>query len=411
VALNGHAPNGSGAPPAGPVLLGFAGALAAPEAAASLLGAGFAVSAFAQRGSRPALRRDRRVRVDEIAAPALSASATVRDLVDLARARGAIALMPLDDAALWVCDQAAASLELPVIGPVGDQALFAIDKRLQVAAARRARLPVPDTQVVRTPEEVLALDAFPLVLKPAFAIERHGDRLSRGSARVCADGAELAAAARQLAASFPLLVQPWLRGTGEGLFGLAVDGEVVHWSAHRRLRMLNPQGSGSSACISIAPDPRLVEAGARMMRYAGWQGLFMLEFLRDRDGTAWFMELNGRAWGSLALARRLGLEYPAWAASAALRPGSAGQSAVTAPARPVVCRHLGREILHLASVMRGPRSAALDEWPSRWRSVRDVAHVRRGERWYNWSSARHPGVFLEETLQTLLEPVRRKSAR
>ena len=44
----------------------------------------------------------------------------------------------------------------------------------------------------------------------------------------------------------------------------------------------------------------------------------MIELLRDRDGVAWFMELNGRTWGSLALARRLGLEYPAWAALDAL---------------------------------------------------------------------------------------------
>ena len=40
--------------------------------------------------------------------------------------------------------------------------------------------------------------------------------------------------------------------------------------------------------------------------------------LRDGEGTAWFMELNGRAWGSMALARRLGHEYPRWAVQAAL---------------------------------------------------------------------------------------------
>jgi predicted ATP-grasp superfamily ATP-dependent carboligase len=415
MAVNGHV-NGArvtaGAEPAGPILIGFAGALAAPEAAESLIGEGLEVTAFAPRGSRPALRRHRRVRVDEITPPDVSANDAVADLADLARARGAIALMPLDDASLWLCDRAAARLGgVPVIGPTGEQARLAVDKRLQIAAARRAGLSVPDTRIAQLPDDILGLDAFPLVLKPSLAIEERGDVLSRGSARVCAGPSELAAAAGQLVDSFPLLAQPWLRGTGEGLFGIAVGGEVLHWSAHRRLRMVNPQGSGSSACVSLAPDPQLTEAGARMMRDVGWDGLFMLEFLRDRDGTAWFMELNGRAWGSLALARRLGLEYPAWAARARLRPESRPDPVVATPSQPVVCRHLGREILHLASVIRGPRSAALDEWPSRWGALRDVARVRRSERWYNWSSARRPGVFFDDTLQTVLEPVRRRSTR
>ena len=50
-----------------------------------------------------------------------------------------------------------------------------------------------------------------------------------------------------------------------------------------------------------------------MLSHTQWRGMFMLEFLRAKDGTAWFMELNGRPWGSMALARRSGLEYPAWA--------------------------------------------------------------------------------------------------
>jgi hypothetical protein len=120
------------------------------------------------------------------------------------------------------------------------------------------------------------------------------------------------------------------------------------------------------------------------------------------------MELNGRTWGSLALARRLGFEYPAWAALDAL--GIAAPPAAP-PAQAatdgVVCRHLGREILHTVSVLRGPRSAALTEWPSRWQTIRDVTRVRRGERWYNWSS-RHPAMFVDDTVRTVLAAVPRR---
>jgi predicted ATP-grasp superfamily ATP-dependent carboligase len=396
VALNGSS--------AGPVLIGFAGALAAPEAAASLLAAGLDVVAFAPHGSHPALRRDRRLRVAEITAPGDDAAAAASDLVALARACGAAALMPLDDGSVWLCDRVASELGLPVVGPTGERARLALDKRLQLRAAADAGFAVPVTRVCTTREDLLAIDEFPVILKSALAIaERHG-RLERGSGRVCANADELRAAVDEF--DGPTLAQPWVQGVGEGLFGIVSGGEVVHWSAHRRLRMVNPQGSGSSACVSIVPDPALVEAGMRMMRAIGWDGLFMLEFLRGRDGTAWFMEINGRSWGSLALARRLGLEYPAWAARDVLTLG--GPPVTTAASeRPIVCRHLGREIVHLLSVMRGPRSAALTEWPSRWATLRAVARVRRGERWYNWS-ARRPAVFLQDTVQTVFERVLHK---
>jgi predicted ATP-grasp superfamily ATP-dependent carboligase len=392
----------------GPVLVGFAGALAAPEAAASLLAAGIHVAAFAPRGSRPALRRDKRVRIEHITAPEQDSAAAARELVELTHATGAVALMPLDDASLWLCDRIAGEVGVPIIGPTGTQARLALDKSLQLELARRAGLAVPATAAWSTRDELLAVDAFPAIVKPALAIEQHGGRLVRGAGRVCADADELRAIVGEIGDG-PTLVQPWIRGTGEGLFGIAVDGEIVHPSAHRRLRMLNPQGSGSSACVSIAPDPALVAAGGRLLREARWTGLFMLEFLRDGDGTAWFMELNGRAWGSLALSRRLGLEYPAWAAREVLGLG-APPATVVRTDTPVVCRHLGREIVHVLTVIRGPRSAALEDWPSRWGTVRAVARVRRGERWYNWSR-RRPGVFVDDTLRTVLEPVRKMVSR
>lgn len=136
----------------------------------------------------------------------------------------------------------------------------------------------------------------------------------------------------------------------------------------------------------------------------------MLEFLRDRAGTAWFMELNGRTWGSLALARRLGLEYPAWAALEAFELGYPVAPREIEATSPVVCRHLGREILHLAAVMRGPKSVALADWPSRWGTFRTVARVRRGDRWYNWSP-HNPAIFVDDTAQTLVEAWQRKRDR
>lgn len=389
------------------VLIGFGNALAAPETAWSLLEAGSQVVAFVRRGTRCALRRARDVEIIEITAPEDDARAAVADLREALHTGRFGTVMPLDDTAVWLCDAAFSDgLPVPVAGPTGAAARLALDKELQVAAATQAGLAVPWTWSVRSMSDLADVRDFPIVLKPSLAMaERHG-RLAKGKAYVCADAAELASAARAWNEAEPMLAQPFIPGVGEGLFGLAGPEGLTALSAHRRIRMANPQGSGSSACVSIAVDSALAEAAERMLMSAGWRGMFMLEFLRGEDGTPWFMELNGRTWGSMALARRLGLEYPAWALRRLDEPGF--EPAYDARVGQV-CRHLGRELVHLLMVMRGPRSVALTRWPSRRETLRQVLHVHRSDRWYNWRRG-ELGLFVEDTIRTVQAHLPRRSA-
>lgn len=388
------------------MLIGFADALAAPETAWSLLDAGSEVVAFAKRGSRPALRRSKKVRVVEITPPAHDARRALADLRELMESGAFQAVMPLDDASLWLCrgahDEGA---EIPVIGAVGATAELALNKSLQLDAAQRAGFHVPSTRNIVSVDELTSLD-LPVVLKSARPVVEREGALVRPKSYVCATGEELAAAARAWHGAEPLLAQPLLFGTGEGLFGLAGEHGLHALSAHRRIRMMNPQGSGSSACASTPVDVELATAAERMLRDVGWRGMFMLEFLRAEDGTAWFMELNGRPWGSMALARRSGLEYPAWA----LRQRY--DRDFTPPERPYsdeqVCRHLGRELVHFLMVLRGPRSAALTGWPSRAATAKEIFRIGRGQHWYNLRRGDR-AVFFEDTMRTVLQEVRKGS--
>jgi predicted ATP-grasp superfamily ATP-dependent carboligase len=388
-----------------PVLIGFADALAAPETAWSLLGSGRPVVAFARRGSRPALRRCKGVELVEITPPEQDAAQAVSELRALLQCNDYVALMPLDDAAVWLCSAACEDQAIPLVGPSGETALLALDKRLQLAAATRAGFRVPPTQVVETVDDLLALSDLPVQLKPAQPMMERDGRLVRGGNFVCGDRDELMAAARAWNGAHPLLAQPLLDGVGEGLFGLAGPDGVHAWSAHRRIRMMNPHGSGSSACASAPVEEELARAAERMLLDVGWNGLFMVEILRSRDGVPWFMELNGRPWGSMALARRSGLEYPAWALSRRLDPEV--ELPPAPPAQTRTCRHLGRELVHLLMVLRGPKSDAVAHWPSRRRAARDVLTFRRDDDWYNWHP-RNPGLFVEDTLRTVLDQLPRK---
>ncbi len=392
--------NGSTPADRRPVLIGFAHALAAPETAWSLLEAGIPVVAFAKRGSRPSLRLCRGVRIVEITAPEQDAAAAIADLsAQLARPDAYRAVMPLDDTALWLCDQVwQRGTDVEVIGATGPQAALALDKGRQLEAAAAAGFAVPPTIRIETVSELLALSDLPVVLKPSEPVSVHAGRLHRGANYICGDRDELQRVADTWAGSEPLLAQPVLSGVGEGLFGLAGPERLVALSAHRRVRMANPQGSGSSACVSTAVQPALAASAQAMLSAAQWRGMFMLEFLRGHDGTAWFMELNGRTWGSMALARRLGLEYPAWAVRQAAEPGF--DPGVT-PREGLVCRHLGRELVHVLMVVRGPKSMAVTGWPSRGRAVRDVFTVRRSDRWYNWRRG-EAGLFVDDAVRTVL---------
>jgi hypothetical protein len=406
VAVNGAQPAATDGTPA-TVLIGFADALAAPEAAWSLLDAGYNVVAFAKRGTRPPIRRCHGVTVVEITAPEEDAERSIAELERLLGAGEHAAIMPLNDSAVWLADRVRERGQVPPIaGPTGDRAALALDKRLQVEAATRAGFDVPPTRVVRTVEDALAIADLPVALKPSHPVSQQDGRLVRSPNHFCSTRAELEPTVREWKGREELLAQPLLSGVGEGLFGIAGRNGLVALSAHRRIRMMNPEGSGSSACVSIAVDPQLAAAATRMLTEAGWSGMFMLEFLRDADGRAWFMELNGRPWGSMALARRAGLEYPAWAMSQLWDPAFTPVS--PEPAAGLVCRHLGRELVHVLMVMRGPKSAGLSRYPSRWRTLREVLRIRRGERWYNWRRSDW-GLFVDDALQTVLGSLPRRA--
>jgi hypothetical protein len=241
------------------------------------------------------------------------------------------------------------------------------------------------------------------MVKCALAVVERDGRLIRPAGRIARDRADVVAAAAEIGA--PALVQPLVDGVGEGVFGYAAGGELFALSAHRRIRMMNPRGSGSSACQSVPVDPELVEPARQFLAAAGWHGIFMLELLRDETGQAWFMELNGRSWGSMALARHRGLPYPEWAVRGAVDPAFRPPEPAEAPH--LTCRHLGREIVHLMAVMRGGRGTDAGRWPARGATLAAMLRPRRDTRWYH-ARRGEAAVLARDTWQTVASQLRRR---
>jgi hypothetical protein len=388
------------------VLIGFADALAAIESAWCLADDGFDVHVFARQGTRPALARSKSVSIVSVTAPEEDTERSAADLAAVIKEIQPAVVLPLDDHAVWLCnrisrDQAAAPSRnghpIVIAGPANDYSTsLALDKRQQLVLAEKAGFAVPASRDAASEQPP---GRGPWMVKPALAIELRGAQLERATGRAATSHQEV----REVLATIggPAIVQPLLSGTGEGIFGIATANGATAMSAHRRIRMMNPRGSGSSACQSIPVAEELVRPVSDFIAASDWRGLFMIELLRDEAGEPWFMELNGRAWGSMALACRRGFPYPAWAVHAALDSSFEPTAPVTT--RHLTARHFGREIVHLGAVMARGGAPRLS-------TARDVLTIRRDERWYNLRRGQK-SVFAADTWDTVRRQLfRRRSA-
>lgn len=244
-------------------------------------------------------------------------------------------LLPMEDASLrWLSanrtEMAAAARFL--IAPA-DALITAWDKVATMRVAERLGLPCPRTWEPATPAELAAtvrgLPPGGFVVKP---------RSGSGSAGVFYnDGDWLDRWQRH----GPLLVQERVPSEGRGV-GVSVlmsaRGECVAEFAHERLRQYPVSGGPSTDRQSIHA-PELVEMSLRLLRELKWVGIAMVEWKIDpRDGRPRLMEINPRFWGSLELAVRAGVDFPALYARECLTGSPSG--GVRPPAYPagVRCR-------------------------------------------------------------------------
>lgn len=180
--------------------------------------------------------------------------------------------------------------------------------------ARELGIRVPDTHYVQSYEGLehsAAAWRYPVVLKPSQSrILTNGRWVSPPV--VCVSSAEHLhhLMATSQIPPCPLLVQQYIPGQGQGIFALYVQGKLVTFFAHRRLREKPPWGGVSVLSESIVPNPQMREATQTLLDHLRWHGVAMAEFKVTNDGTPFLIEVNARFWGSLQLAVDAGVDFP-----------------------------------------------------------------------------------------------------
>jgi predicted ATP-grasp superfamily ATP-dependent carboligase len=202
----------------------------------------------------------------------------------------------------------------PIAGPPWEAYAQATDKLAASRLARELGLAVPDGVECSGAHDIATAvrdRGFPAVIKPARSRYVAGDRIQATRVTLVRDDVSLDAALSQgWVGHLPCLVQQFIPGTGAGVFALYGAAGPVAWFAHRRLREKPPAGGVSVLCESIALDLELTRAAARLLEALKWFGPAMVEFRIDCRNEPWFVEVNGRFWGSLQLAIDCGVDFP-----------------------------------------------------------------------------------------------------
>ena len=259
--------------------------------------------------------------------------------------------------------------------PSDESLRVAFDKQATIGLAASLGIAVPRTIVLSNPSDVAAVRSrltYPAVIKPRCSeyLMADGGMTKGGPPVYCFGPDDLEAAYLSVHRRAPSpLIQEFIPGEGYGISALYDRGRPRALFAHRRLRMIQPTGSGSSLRESVAPPPDMAEAARTLLEALSWHGVAMVEFKRDaRDGRPRLMEINGRFWNSLPLAVASGVDFPFLLYTLAVEGKCPERFDYRIGVR---CRWLAGDVQHLVRVLRGRPAGWTDSYPSRLRTVLD----------------------------------------
>lgn len=161
-----------------------------------------------------------------------------------------------------------------------------------------------------------------------------------------------------------IIAQEVIPGSGTGAFLLRFGGKTYLKFAHRRLHEV-PYTGGISSLRESIQDDELVSLGEALLSAIDYDGVAMVEFRRGAiDGKPYFLEINGRLWGSLALALHCGVDFP----KAFVECYQHGRPSTSQTHyRPgLKCRNIfSGELLHVFSILRARPTKGLGGPPSK----------------------------------------------
>ena len=249
-----------------------------------------------------------------------------------------------------------------ILVPRPDRLVRVLDKLQTLHAAQAAGLRVPQTWQPRADDDFAARAGqmhYPLVAKWANPPDVMAVLDQAGLEWIKTDYVRtpqdlLALLDRYAPIGRWPLIQQYCRGVGLGQMLYMADGQATLRFQHRRLHEWPPEGGVSTLCRAEAATDHQAQMhlSETLLRALEWEGQAMVEYRYEPDtGCYWLMEVNGRFWGSLPLARHCGAHF-AWEA---YRRTVLGQTDPAPPPRDDLrARYMVPETKRLARVLLAP---------------------------------------------------------
>jgi protein-tyrosine-phosphatase len=293
--------------------------------------------------------------------------------------------------------------EVTLLMPGDEHLRYCLSKYHSSRAAMEAGLPVPPTVFVHdgSPDcpwnDDLSGLEFPVILKVDNFLTDDGVYLK---------GRGIVAGTKELAQDildecrdqgFSVIAQQLVPGSGAGAFILRWGDKITLTFSHRRLHEV-PWTGGASSFRESCHEPELQQHAAALLDSIGYQGVAMVEFRRDGEGgTPYFMEINGRFWGSLALALHAGVDFPAALVDCYLEGHPSAKRTSTDYPDGIRCRNLfPGEFHHLLSIIKSSPVPGHPQPPSKLKSLARyflLTFDPRIRHDYSWWSDPLPGFF------------------
>jgi protein-tyrosine-phosphatase/predicted ATP-grasp superfamily ATP-dependent carboligase len=286
------------------------------------------------------------------------------------------------------------------IVPSDSALLYTLSKFRSTQEALMLGIPCPATVFISdgTPDEQWNCDLsslrFPIIIKTDNHLTDNGTYVP-GQHFVAVD----VKSAKELlwkleSRNTRIIAQELIAGTGAGTFYLKFGGKTYMRFAHRRLHEI-PYTGGTSSLRESVHDDELTNLGEILLDAIGYEGVAMVEFRRSAsDLRPYFLEINGRLWGSLALALHCGIDFPKY-----LIQCYEGNDPFPDPPRyraGVKCRNIfPGELSHLFSVLRARPGKGVERRPSKTAAVVKFAVLSfdpRVRHDYFWWSDPLPGI-------------------
>ena len=186
-----------------------------------------------------------------------------------------------------------------LIAPSNESYLSTFDKREMNEIAKRCDVLIPKDYEL---DEI----TFPCVIKPRQSRFYIDDTMAHGFREFVNNNHEMDIFMDSIKnMDTTPLIQEVIEGEGNGVFIAAKDGEIFASFAHERIREVPPGGGASTLRKAANIDNELYDSAKKLISELKWTGIAMVEFKGK-----YFMEINGRPWGSMDLAVSSGVDFP-----------------------------------------------------------------------------------------------------